>query len=95
MLFAVTALDKPDHLPVRMENRPAHLDFLKANLDKIKIGGPVLDPDGQSPVGSLLIIEAGDRESVEALLANDPYAKAGLFGSVEIRPWTWVIGQPD
>ena len=25
----------------------------------------------------------------------DPYAKAGLFANVEIRPWNWVINNPD
>ena len=26
---------------------------------------------------------------------NDPYAKAGLFASVEIRPWKWLIKNPE
>ena len=42
--------------------------------------------------GSLLIMEAADHAEVEAWCAADPYAKAGLFESVEIRPWNRVIG---
>ncbi|WP_368738616.1 YciI family protein, partial [Escherichia coli] len=34
---------------------------------------------------------AGARE----IAANDPYAKAGLFASVDIRPWNWAIKNPD
>ena len=30
-----------------------------------------------------------------ALLAEDPYAKAGLFASVETTPWKWVVGRPE
>jgi uncharacterized protein YciI len=26
--------------------------------------------------------------------AADPYAKAGLFGSVEIRQWNWTFNKP-
>lgn len=42
--------------------------------------------------GSLLIMEAESRAEVEAWAAADPYAKAGLFQSVEIRAWKRVIG---
>ncbi len=95
MLYAVSALDKADHLAVRMENRPAHLDFLNANTDRIRIAGPYLSGDDGDPIGSFLIVEADSEPAVEALLAQDPYAKAGLFDTVEIRPWKWVVGAPQ
>ncbi|WP_181705087.1 YciI family protein [Chthonobacter rhizosphaerae] len=94
MLFAVTCIDKPGHAGVRTENRAAHLDFLKANADAVKIAGPFTSDDGSAMVGSLLVVEAADRAALDALLAADPYAAAGLFERVEIRPWRWVIGNP-
>lgn len=30
MLFALLCNDKPDHLQVRLDTRPAHLDYLKS-----------------------------------------------------------------
>ena len=42
-------------------------------------------------MGSLLIIDFPDRVAAESCAAGDPYAKAGLFESVEIRPWKKVI----
>jgi uncharacterized protein YciI len=45
-------------------------------------------------VGSMLIIEAENRDGVEAVLTQDPYRKAGLFDSIEVRGWRWVIGFP-
>jgi uncharacterized protein YciI len=45
-------------------------------------------------VGSMLIIEAEDRAGVDTVLAKDPYRKACLFDSVEVRGWRWVIGCP-
>ncbi|WP_114008239.1 YciI family protein [Cohaesibacter intestini] len=93
MHFYVTCTDKDGALETRMANREAHLAFVAENTDTIKIGGPFLSEEG-AMLGSMLICEADDKESLEAFLANDPYAKAGLFASVEIRPWKWVIGAP-
>ncbi len=60
----------------------------------MKIAGPFTSDDGTAMLGSLLVIEAADRASAEALLADDPYAKAGLFESVTLRAWRWTIGNP-
>ena len=94
MLYAAICLDKPGHLDTRLSNRPAHLAFLEANAPTVKLGGPFLDAAGEKPVGSLLIIDCADEAQARALLAADPYAKAGLFASVELRPWRHVVGAP-
>lgn len=94
MLFTVTCLDKPGHLQVRLDNRPAHLDYLKANAAAVKIAGPLLDDAAEGMVGSFLVFEAADRAALDALLAADPYAQAGLFDSVTVRPWRWTVGNP-
>ena len=86
--------DKPGHLPVRLANREAHLAYLAEQAAAIKIAGPYLDEATGEPRGSLLIVEAESVEAARALLARDPYAVAGLFAEVEIRPWRWVIGAP-
>ena len=94
MLFTVICKDKADHLNVRMENRPAHLEFLAGLGDKLKAGGPFTDDD-DTPIGSMLVIEAADRAEIEALAAQDPYAKAGLFQSVDITVWKWLLKNPE
>ncbi|WP_237155180.1 YciI family protein [Oryzibacter oryziterrae] len=95
MHFIVSCTDKPDHMAVRLENRPAHVEFLKANASSIPVAGPYISIDGTAMLGSMLIIEAESVEAVEAILAQDPYAKAGLFEAVSIKPWKWVIGAPQ
>ena len=58
MLFALNCTDKPDHLSVRMDTRPAHVDFLNG-LDArgaLKFAGPFVDGDGK-PNGTLAVIE--------------------------------------
>ncbi|WP_350335647.1 YciI family protein [Coralliovum pocilloporae] len=89
MHFVVTALDKDGALDVRKANRDAHLAFLADNAVKVKIAGPLLE--GDNMIGSLLIVEADSREAVEAMLAEDPYAKADLFQDVTIRSWKWAV----
>ena len=91
MLFCLHCLDKDGHTQVRADNREAHVAYLKAQGERIVSAGPLLSDDGGSMVGSLLIIDVADRAGAEAFSAGDPYAKADLFKSVDIRPWKKVI----
>jgi uncharacterized protein YciI len=94
MHYAAICLDKPNSLQIRLANRAAHLDYLRAHTATLKVCGPLLADDGETMIGSLLIIEAPDRKTADAILAEDPYRKAGLFASSEVRPWRWVVGSP-
>lgn len=94
MLFALICRDKPGHLQLRRDTRPEHLDFLDGLGDRLKLAGPLLDSQGD-PNGTLAIIEAEDLAAAEALVATDPYAKAGLFEDVSIRPWVWAVKNPE
>ena len=96
MLFAFLCTDKPGHLNVRLETRPAHVEWLNGlnAAGTLKIGGPFLDGDGK-PCGSLVIVKADSIEAAAALAAEDPYAKAGLFEKVEIKPYNWVFNNPE
>ncbi len=93
MHFVVIARDKPNSLDTRMAARPRHVEWLKAN--PIRIAGPLLSDDGEVMNGSMLIIEADSVADVEAIMAKDAYAEVELFESVEIRPWKWVVGNPE
>ncbi|MEO4043695.1 YciI-like protein [Hoeflea sp. CAU 1731] len=96
MLFALICNDKAGHLDVRMETRPDHVAYLNELNEKgvLKIAGPFLDPDGK-PCGSLVIVEAADAETARTIADGDPYAKAGLFETVDIRPYNWVFNNPE
>ncbi len=91
MQFAIVCLDKPDHGQLRAENRPAHIEYLNANLAHMLLAGPFLSEDGERPVGSLLILEFDDQGQARAFAEGDPYALAGLFESVTIRPFRKVL----
>jgi uncharacterized protein YciI len=85
MLFVITAIDKPDSLALRMATRAAHFEYAKAT-GAIRLGGPFLDAKGEM-AGSMIVCEAADLAAAKAWAANDPYAKAGLFASSDVRPW--------
>lgn len=94
MLFVIIARDKDDAAGVRAANRQAHIDYLKSLGGRVKAAGPFVDPARDAMTGSLLIVEADNEAAAAALAAGDPYARAGLFAAVEIRPWRWVVNPP-
>jgi uncharacterized protein len=95
MIFVLNCKDKLGHLQVRLDNRPAHVAYLNElnAAGVLKFAGPFLNDAGK-PCGSLVAVEAADMAAVNAIAANDPYAKAGLFESVEVQPWTWTFNNP-
>lgn len=94
MLFALICTDKPQSLDLRLSVRPDHLKYLESLGGALRAAGPFTTDEGQ-PTGSLVIIEAADRTAAKAMADNDPYAMAGLFASVEIKPWKWLIKNPE
>ncbi len=95
MLFAMICSDKPGHLQVRLDTRPDHVAYLDGlnATGVLKFAGPFLGPDGK-PNGSLVVVDAADPAAAQAIADADPYEKAGLFASVDIRPWNWVFNKP-
>ena len=89
MLIALIARDKAGALQTRLDNRPAHVDYLK-ETGVVSQAGPLLNDDGDM-IGSLVVLEVEDMAAAQAWADNDPYAKAGLFEKVELIPWKKVI----
>jgi uncharacterized protein YciI len=90
--FVLLCVDKPNSLDLRMATREAHLAFARGYGDRIKVGGPILSDTGDM-AGSLVILEAADLAEAKAFNTNDPYTQAGLWQSVEIRPFRATVGQ--
>ena len=88
--FILLCRDKPNSLDLRMATRPAHLEYFHGFGNKVVLGGPLLDADDK-PKGSMLLIEAESEEAARKIAAEDPYAKAGLFASVEILPFRTAL----
>jgi len=89
MHFVIACIDKPGQPELRQANRPDHLEYLNGHTDRIVAAGPTLGDDG-APNGSVLVMEFDDLAEAEAFAAGDPYAKAGVFDSVSVKPWKKV-----
>ena len=92
MLFVIHCIDKAGDGELRLANREAHLGFLKESAPTVRLGGPFLSEDGSRMVGSMLVIEAENLAAAQEWASRDPYARAGVFERVDIRPWKAVVG---
>jgi hypothetical protein len=91
MYFVLICKDKPGSEEIRTRNRQAHLDYLARFEELILAAGPLQTDDGGGMTGSLLVLDFPDRRAAEDFAAGDPYARAGLFASVEIHRWKRVF----
>jgi uncharacterized protein len=94
MLYAILAEDIPGTLSKRIEARAAHLARLKAlhEAGRLVLAGPHPSIDSQDPgtagfTGSLIVAEFASRDAAIAWAAEDPYAAAGVYGKVTIKPF--------
>ena len=95
MLYALICNDKPNSLAIRKANRPEHVAYLESLGEALLFAGPFTDADGATMNGSLVVIEAASLDAARKIAAGDPFAKAGLFANVDIRPWLWTINNPE
>src|ERR1700692_1194458 len=97
MLFVVHALDKKDIL----QTRAKHYRHQRIHLDKsgdhgvdVVTAGTLLADDGETPVGSIFVIDAADRAAVDAFTKSDPYHLNGVGARVEINRYNKKRGTP-
>jgi uncharacterized protein YciI len=94
MLYAIIAEDVPGTLARRLENRPAHLERLKAlhAAGRLVLAGPHPAIDAQDPgpagfTGSLIVAEFASRDAAIAWAAEDPFALSGVYARVTVKPF--------
>jgi len=86
-------LRRPPHdsrTDLQGELRPEHRAYLRELADRGALHGSGPIADGES--GALLILDAPDRAVLDALLAEDPFARTGVIAAIEVRTWNVVIG---
>ena len=97
MLFVIHATDKKDALPVRARFYRAHRIHLDEaenfNVDVVTAGTLIAD-DGETPCGSVFVIDAKDRGAVDAFVRSDPYHVNSVWERVEIHGYNRKRGTP-
>ena len=84
MLYTFMLTDRPDSAALRARVRPEHKAYLGSVADHIAFAGPLLADDGQTMLGSLLVIDFADRAAALAWLAQEPFTRAGLYGETKV-----------
>lgn len=87
MPYAIQTKDKPNSAQIRASARPAHLEYLTKNKDKLLAAGALINDDGTGGDGGILIVDTEDRKEAERFIAEDPFTKAGLFEKVTVTRW--------
>ena len=94
MWYAILCEDRPGSLAARGASRPAHVERLQALQDegRLLLAGPHPTIDSEDPgpagfTGSLIVAEFASREAALAWASEDPYALAGVYAKVSVKPF--------
>jgi uncharacterized protein YciI len=96
--YAIYALDHAGSLERRLGARAAHLARLTQLRDagRLLLAGPfpAIDAEDPGPAGfngSLIVAEFADLAAAQAWADADPYAAAGVYREVSVRPFRKVL----
>ena len=87
-LVKCTDRDGDDVDDLREEHMAGHLAHIEAIVDHIAMAGPLKDPAGEKIVGSMLVYRTNDLEQAKVWLDGDPYARCGIWGTIE---WSRLV----
>lgn len=93
-LFAIRFHDRPGAGELRRQLLQAHLEWVAAHQDAVRVAGSLREEPGGTPVGGLWVVRAASKAAVEALIATDPFTSGGLRAGWEIFYWSKALPQP-
>ena len=98
MLYTIQGCDAPESLALRRKTRPEHLEYVELlrGDGRLILAGPhpaidSVDPGDAGFSGSLIVAEFESLEAAEVWAKDDPYARAGVFSKVEVKPFIRVL----
>src|SRR5437016_5056718 len=97
MLFVIHATDFKDAMDTRAKFYRAHRIHLdqaeEYNVD-VATAGTLVGDDGETPVGSIFVVDAKDRAAVDAFTRSDPYHVNKVWERVQIHRYNKKRGTP-
>ncbi len=98
MLYAILSEDVKNSLDKRQSARPDHLARLEKLRDegRLVLAGPHPAVDADNPgdagfSGSLVVAEFDSLDDAQAWADADPYAIAGVYAKVTVKPFKKVL----
>lgn len=100
MLYSIFAYDVPNSLSKRQGARPAHIERLQllSDQNRLIVAGPNPAIDSNDPgeagfSGSLIVAKFDSLADAQAWAKADPYVTAGVYASVDVKPFKQVFPQ--
>lgn len=97
MLFVIHATDKKDGLPTRAKfyrDHRIHLDNAEDYDVGVVTAGTLVADDGETPCGSIFVIDARTRTDADNFVHSDPYQINGVWERVQIHGYNKKRGTP-
>jgi uncharacterized protein YciI len=81
------ALDQPGAQALRHEFRQAHETYLAGHANMIMARGPLVTDNGETPLGSVLLLDVPDMDTARAFFEKEPFYSNGVYQEVNCHRW--------
>ncbi|MGW0609977.1 YciI family protein [Streptomyces sp. NPDC002788] len=85
--------DRPGSLPLRRQSGEAHWAYMDRYEAELIARGPTFAGDGETPTGSVHIVDLPDAAAARAFALDEPNYQAGVYRDVLLRRWRNVLGR--
>ncbi|MEU7501297.1 YciI family protein [Streptomyces griseofuscus] len=93
MEFLCHHRDRSDSLALRMELLEEHWSYMDRFAQEMIARGPTLAGDGETPTGSVHILDLPDAARARAFAFDEPGYQAGVYRDVLLRRWRNLLGR--
>ncbi|QYX76329.1 YciI family protein [Streptomyces akebiae] len=85
--------DRLGSLPLREELLEAHWSYMDGYAKELIARGPTFADDGETPTGSVHIVDLPDPAAARAFAFDEPNYQAGAYRDVLLRRWRNLLGR--
>ncbi|WP_405796391.1 YciI family protein [Streptomyces sp. NBC_01506] len=85
--------DRPGSLALREKLLEEHWSYMDGYADEMIARGPTMRGDGETPTGSVHILDLPDVAAARAFAFDEPGYQAGVYRDVLLRRWRNVLGR--
>ncbi len=93
-LYVLHCLDRENGAALREAHREAHASYMRQYAQHVVLGGPLLDADGQTRIGIMVVLDFPNKDSVQTFVDDEPYHQAGLFATTSLTRFQGVRQRP-
>ncbi|WP_327111840.1 YciI family protein [Streptomyces sp. NBC_01341] len=93
MEFLCYHRDRPDSLPQRLELMEEHWSYMDRYAKEMIARGPTLAADGDTPTGSVHLVDLPGPAAARAFAFDEPNYQAGVYRDVMLRRWRNTLGR--